>query len=152
MALRQLQIWPIESFACHLEKMCRQNRDVFFPFAQRLYVDREDAQPVVEILPESSVADCGLQVVLTGRDHAEVGASRFLVANRLELTFLEDAEQLRLHLRRQVSHFVEKQRTAIGELKAADPIPERSAEGPFDVAKKFAFKQLPGNRGRVHFD
>ena len=105
LALGQLQIRPIEPFAGHLEKMCRQYRDVLLPVAQRRHLDREDAQPVVEILPESSGADCGLQVVVTGRDHAEVGASRFLVANRLELTFLEDAEQLGLHLRRQVTHF-----------------------------------------------
>ena len=72
-------------------------------------------------------------------------------ADGLELLFLQDAEQLDLHVERQFADLVEEQRAAIGQLEAADAALERAGECALDVSEQLAFDQPGGDRAAVDF-
>src|SRR6266545_2941028 len=72
-------------------------------------------------------------------------------AEPLKLALLQNAQQLHLRLRIEVSDFVEEERAAIGQLKAA-LLPRLSAsESPLLIAKQLGFNQGLGQRRAAHF-
>ena len=78
------------------QKMLDEQRDVFFPLAQRRQLHRDHVQPVEEILTELPFGD-QLREVAVGRcDHPNVDLDRVRVADALELTLLQHAQQLHL--------------------------------------------------------
>ena len=83
--------------------------------------DREDVQAVVEIAAGTSLAaTISFEVAIGRRDEPHVDADRPRAAEPLELLLLQDAQQLRLQLERDVADLVEEQRAAVGELEPAD--------------------------------
>ena len=83
--------------------------------------EREHVQPVVQVRRGSGPARRSrLQIAVRRRDHAHVDLERPRAADALELLLLQHAQQLRLHLERQLADLVEEQRAAVGELEAAD--------------------------------
>ena len=106
--------------AANLATKCSTSaRQVVEPIAQRRQVDREDVEPVVEVLAELALRDQRLEVAVGGRDDADVDLDRLGAADALELALLQHAQQLDLHLQRQVADLVEEQGAAVGELEAA---------------------------------
>ena len=89
-----------------------QVRDLLAALAQRRHVDADDAQPVVQILAELAFGDALLEVGVGGGEHPHVDALRPRLADRHDLVLLEEAQQLRLDVERQVADFVEEQRAA----------------------------------------
>ena len=65
---------------------------------------------------------------------------------------LQDAQQLRLELERNVADLVEEERSAVGELEPADLLRDRAGERAALVAEELALEKPGGNRGAVHFD
>ena len=59
-------------------------------------------------------------------------------AEPLDLPLLEHAQQLHLHLVRQVANLVEEDGRTIGQLEAADLPRERSGERPLFAAEQLA--------------
>ena len=55
-----------------LEEVVGQQQDVGLPLAQRRHEDREDVQPVVQVLAERPAGDRLLEVLVGGRDQADV--------------------------------------------------------------------------------
>ena len=100
-------------------KCSHEQRDVAGPVAQRRQRDREDVEPVVEILAELAVGDQLLEIAVGRRHHAHVDLDRLGAADALELALLQHAQQLDLHVERQVADLVEEQRAAVGQLEAA---------------------------------
>ena len=80
---------------------------------QRRHLDREHAEPVEQIEPEPAVGDLLLQIAIGRRQHADVHPPGRVVADALELAFLQDAQQLRLEIQRDLADLVEKQRAAV---------------------------------------
>ena len=70
---------------------------------------------------------------------------RTLLADALDLAFLQHAEQLALLLQRDLADLVEEQRAAVGELETADAVAQSAGEGASLVAEEFA----PRRRGRL---
>ena len=104
--------------------------------------DREDVEPVVEILaelvrPRSSARDRGWSPRRRGRRRA----MRARAADALELALLQDAQQLRLHLQRQLADLVEEQRAAVGQLEAAGSGRDRAGERAPLVPEQLALEQ-----------
>ncbi len=97
-----------------------EERDVLPALAQGRDADREDVQPVVEVGPEAARLDGGLEVVVGGGDEADVDLPRLARADPLELSLLEDAEELRLEVEAEVPDLVEEEGAAVGELETAD--------------------------------
>ena len=89
------------------------------PLAQRRHEDREDVQPVVEVLAELAGRDRLFEILVGGGHEPHVGPDGFRAAQPLELALLQDAQQLHLRREVQLADLVEEQRAAFGELEAA---------------------------------
>ena len=66
--------------------------------------------------------------------------------------FLNGAQQLDLHRERQIGHFIQKQRPAVGCLKKAFTVAVGTGKRPLAVAEKLAFHQVFRNRPAVDRD
>ena len=64
--------------------MINQRRDIFFSLAESGDLDRNDVEPVEEVLAEAPGADLLLEVLVRGGDDADVHADRFLAADPLK--------------------------------------------------------------------
>ena len=60
---------------------------------------------------------------------------RLLAADASQGTLLQDVQQHPLRLQRQIADFVEKERAAISQFKAAELTARRPGKGPFLVAE-----------------
>ena len=65
---------------------------------------------------------------------------------------LEDTQELDLHLRRHLANLVQKDRPAVGELKAAEAFLGRARERALLVPEEFALDQASRQGGTVHLD
>ena len=99
--------------------MAGELRNVLAPLAQRWHGDREDVQPVVEVLAEAALADLVLELAVGRGDQPHVHLDRPVAADALELALLEHPQELRLQVQRQLADLVEEERAAVGELEAA---------------------------------
>ena len=70
-------------------------------------------------------------------DDPHVGLNRLISTDSLKTLFLQQPQQLALHERRHVSHFVEENRSAGTLLELADPLPVSSGERAFFVTEQF---------------
>ena len=67
----------------------------------------------------------------------------------MHLAVLEDAQELRLLLERDVGDLVEEERAAVGELEAADAIGFGVGEGAADVSEELALEDAFGESAGV---
>ena len=81
-----------------LEEVIDEQQHVGLPLAQRRHEDREDVEPVVEVLAERAGGDRPLEVLVGRGDQPHVGLDGLGAADALELALLQHAQQL--HLRR----------------------------------------------------
>ena len=132
--------------------MLHQQGNVGAALAQRKYVDGNDVEPEVEVVAERSLANFVLEILVGGRDHTHVDIHARGPAHGLDLLLLEGAQDLGLGLERHVADFVEEQGAPVRNLELALARRGRSGERTLGVAEEFAFDQLLGNRGAVHFD
>ena len=68
-----------------------------------------------------------------------------------ELALLENAQQLHLRGRREVTDFIQKDRALIGHFKAPLAHSDGPGERAFLVAKEFAFDNGFGQGGAIEF-
>src|SRR5262245_25283358 len=135
-----------------LHEMASEERYVVSPLAERWDVNREDTEPVEEVLPEPAGFHFPRQIAVGGRDEASVHAPRMVLADALDAAVLRGAEQLGLEVDRDLAYLVQEQRSTIGQLKASHAVLGRSREGALDVAEELALEQLTGDRRAVDLD
>ena len=87
--------------------------------AQRRDLDLDDADPVVEVLAELPLRDEALEILMRRAHDANVGAERLPPADALERALLEEAQELALHVVRQIADLVEEERAALRHLDLA---------------------------------
>src|SRR5258705_3937703 len=58
---------------------------------------------------------------------------------------LQDAQQLRLHRRRDVAYFVQKQRAFVSHFEASDLLRDRTGEGALLMTEQLAFQKIQRN-------
>src|SRR5207245_10871795 len=85
-------------------------------------------------------------------DQACIGSQVARASQPFELPFLEHAQQLVLKLERDVADLIQKYRSAIGQLKAADALRDSAGKSAFLVAEELAFEQARWNGGTVELD
>ena len=73
-----------------------------------------------------------------------------LPADALELALLQDAQELDLHVHRDVAALVEEERAAVGELEAPGPPRHRAGEGALLVPEQLRLEHAGRQRGAVH--
>src|SRR5215510_6094118 len=91
-------------------------------------MDRKDFQPIVQVRAKRPLFDHVSQIPMCGGDQADVNLMGAAAAESLELLLLQDAEQFRLQLQRDVADLVKKHRASICELKAPCFLRDRSGE------------------------
>jgi hypothetical protein len=103
------------------DQVPHQLRNILFSFAQRGQRNRENIQPIVQVLSEFTVLHHLLQV-LVGRDNdTNIDLRGTRAPHRFELALLYHTEQLGLKFQWQVSNFIEEQCATIRDRKAAGP-------------------------------
>ena len=75
---------------------------------------------------------------------------RLRAAEPLDLPLFQHAQQLDLHVERQVADLVEEDRRVIRQLEASDLSRERAGEGALLAAEQLALDERRGNRRAVH--
>src|SRR6267378_5216140 len=123
-----------------LDEVAHQGGNVLGPLAERRGLDREHVQPVVEIVPEPLLFHHPKEVAVRRGDEADVDLDRLRTADPLELLLLQDAQQLRLELERDLADLVEEQRAAVGHLEAADLLGDGAGEGAPLVPEELALE------------
>ena len=76
----------------------------------------------------------------------------YRTAHRLNLPLLQRSQQLRLHLCRGVTNFIEKQAASLGLLKIALARPIRPGERSLGTAEQGRSRQLRRNSGHIDTD
>ena len=133
-----------------LEKMLRQLRNVLSAVAQRRQFDGEDAQAIVEVLAEATCLYLVGEGAIRRGDDAHVHGAGAFLADFLELAFLQDAQQLALEFQRHFADFIQKQRAAIGEFKAAHAVLYCARKRATDVAEELTLKQFARHGGAIN--
>ena len=130
--------------------MLGEHADVLAALAQRRHGDRDDVEPIVEVLAEAALADQGCQVAVGGRDHAYVDRRRLGGAEPPDLAALERAQQLDLQGGRHLGDLVQEQRAAVGFLEQAGLGDGGPGEGAPHVAEQLRLQQRLRHRAAVH--
>ena len=102
-----------------IEEKPGELRQILEPVAERRHPDRDDVDPVIQVLPEPPVLDRLLQIDVGRDDQAEVGLDWLGSADPLDFPLLNRAQQLGLEIEPQVADFVEEQRAAARQLELA---------------------------------
>src|SRR4051794_7223535 len=135
-----------------LQEEVREERDVFETLAQRRDLDREDIQPVVEILAHLAVDDRLLRIAIRRGDDARFDVDLLVAADAPELAFFEHAQQLDLELDRHLRDFVEEDRAALGHFEVALAAFDCVREGALLVAEDLGLDQRRRDRPAVERD
>src|SRR5439155_6417813 len=123
-----------------------QRRQIFGTLTQRRQVDADDVQAEIEILAHPTRRDLGVEIAVRRRDHPRVDVRRRRTADALEAVLLEEAQELRLQLERQLADLVEEERPAFRRLDASRLVLERAGERALHVAEELAFEEVLGER------
>jgi hypothetical protein len=115
-------------------------------------VDREDGEAVIEILAETLLLDCDVEVAVRGRDDAGVDGDRAAAADALDAPLLEHAQQFDLHVVRHVADLVEEQGAAVGFLEAARALDVGAGEAALFVAEQFGFDEVARDGAAIDGD
>ena len=130
-------------------QMLREQGDVFAALPQRRKRDRKHVEPVVEIVPESVLTDLVGEVAIGSRDDPHVDVDGARAPEAFELPFLQDPQQLRLELNRQVPDLVEEQRSAMGQLEPPGLARMRARERAALTSEEFALDSVAGSAAQL---
>src|SRR5208282_3756649 len=92
-----------------LHEASREHREVLAPLAQRRNGDRKFGEPVVEVGAETGGGNARLKLLVGGGNKANIEGRGLDAAERAQFALLNDAQQLDLGGRREVSYLVEEQ-------------------------------------------
>ena len=128
-----------------LEEIFGQQRDILPAAAQRREVQAHDIEAVEQIFAEHLGQDFGFEVLVRGRDDADIGADRVIPAHPRESSVLQHAKEFALQGERHFADLVEEQRSAVRLLEASDALGTRAGEGSFFVTEQLALQQVLRN-------
>ena len=133
-----------------VEEELRQEWDVLGPLAERRERQREDAEPVVQVLAERLLAD-GLRARsrLVAAMDPNVDLPRRRSADAVELVLLQDAEELGLAVGGELADLVEEDRPPVGELEPARVPGDRPCERALLVAGTASLSTSARGQGRA---
>src|SRR5882724_1313840 len=116
---------------------------------ERWTVYGEYIEAVVEIHSEQLLGDQTGEVLIGCGHHAHVDMTGMRAAQSFELLLLQDAQQLRLQLKRNIADFIQEQRAAIRRFEAAQFLRHCAREGAPFVTEELAFEQSERNRRAI---
>src|SRR6185436_7362276 len=129
-----------------------QRQDVDRALAKRRQGDRDHVEPVKQILSERAFVDRLFEINVGRRDYSHIHVTAGCVADRREVSLLNDAQKLRLSFNRNISDFIEEDRAAVGDFEI--PFSRRDSAGKraTNMAEEFRFEQFGRKIRGVHGD
>src|SRR5580704_5817644 len=123
------------------QKMLGQRQDIFAALAQGGDLKGNNVEPVKQILAKMMVSHLAQQVPVGGCDDPGIDPDRLITADPLEALLLNEAQELGLQRRAQISNLVEEHGATVGGLQASGFVLERSRKRASHVAEEFALQQ-----------
>src|SRR5690606_10101814 len=105
-----------------------------------------------QVLAEKALVDEAAQLLVGGRDDADIRLDGRAPSDSRVFTLLKHAQQTRLRLHRHVANFVEEERAALGLFEATGRTLLRAGERALLVAEEFRLDQVTRDRGHVDGD
>ena len=141
---------PARALRFHFhQKVIDEERNVLDPIAERRHAERHYREPIKQIFSKTAGVHLSFELPIRRRDHADVDAPGVVFAHPPDLALRERAEELRLHLERQLADLVEEHRPPVRRLEGADARLMRAGEGALRVTEELALHQVRGNRAAV---
>src|SRR5579862_1835442 len=134
-----------------LEKVSSEFQYIVASFSQGRDADIDAAQSVEEVCAKQATIDERRETAIGRRKDANVDAASPTTADPFDRQVLNRPEQLRVRGERQVRHFVEEQRSAVGVFKFASP-PAYSCGRPLFDSEQFRFEQCFNECGAIDGD
>ncbi len=105
--------------------------------------------PVEQIFTKFTFGDQVREILVRGRQETHIDGHLELFTHRAHGLFLDDAQQLDLHVQRQIGDFVQKQSSAFGRLNQSLLVADGARETAALVAEQFAFHEFGGNGAAI---
>jgi hypothetical protein len=134
------------------EQQRGEERDVREAIAQRGHLQRGDEQPVQEVLTEAAFVDHALERAVRRRDHAYVDLDLLLCAEPPHAAGVDRAEELRLHLDRELADLVEEERASMRALERAGLLAGGAGVRAAHVTEELVVRERLSHGGAVDDD
>ena len=108
------------SLALFLQKVLRQRRDISGPLSQRRHRNSQRFETFIKVCAKPVLFNFPRQIAVGSSDDANVHRDLFCPANPMEFACLNDAQKIRLSLKRHFPDFIKEKSAAIGLFKMAD--------------------------------
>src|SRR6476646_9231279 len=122
-------------------KMFDQERNVLAALTQRGRGYRKHVQSVVEIFAKRPILDRMLQIAVCRSDDSNIARNRLDPAHANKLPLLKHAQPLDLNGVADIANFVEKKRSAVGQLEAPEFLGDGAGERALFVPEQLTFEQ-----------
>src|SRR6478609_19348 len=96
-----------------------KKRNIAFALTQGGDIDRDNVEPIIKIFTKASLFERLTEVNVRGRHDSHVDITSGVRSQTLELSLLQNAQQLDLNITGDVPYFVEKDGSVIGLLEFA---------------------------------
>ena len=133
-----------------VEESVQQRRNVLRALAERRNHNRDDVDPIEEVLAESTFADARLKIGVGCADDPGAESDRRLAADAVKLALFEQAQELCLESRSEIADLVQKKRALAGSFGIAEVTRLRTGERAAFVTENFGLEQVRGNGRAVH--
>ena len=101
-----------------LDKEVGKEEEVGTTVFQLRHVDGKLIDAVVEVFTEVAFCHTLSQVLIGSTNQSDIDIDFLVASHRTDFSFLEGTEQLHLHFVVQVSHLIEEESSAVGNLKS----------------------------------
>src|ERR1700687_1236707 len=125
-----------------IDKIFHQQSDILFSFSKGRNLNRKNLEPIKQITTEGPSGHGCVQVTIRGGDDTNVDLDGLGASYPLGFPFLKDSQERDLSGRGQVAHFVQENRSSVGQFKAAKSALSGSCESPLLMAEQFRGNQV----------
>src|ERR1700733_12608743 len=139
----------LHPFGKLLNEKTDQERNVLSAVPQWRNADREHVQAIEQVAAEFAAGDHLFQIAVGCCDQPSVYPPRLRAAETFEFLLLQRPQQLRLHIKWDIPHFVKEQRSLVCQLHAPDLLADGPGERAFLMAEQFAFEQTCRNGSAI---
>src|SRR6185436_18431791 len=133
-----------------LERVRRQQRDVFSSLAQRRNSECYHAEPVKKVFSESAILDFALEIPIGCRQNSHVHLGCPRTADSSNLSLLEHSQQFDLEPEAGLPDLIQKNSPLPGFLEQTAFVRDGSGETALNVTKELGFKERFGQRAAVY--
>src|SRR5207245_4316717 len=133
---------PLAARTVALEEIVGELEDVGTPLTKRRHAHVDAAQPVKEIRSKNRALNEVGEPPVRRCDNSNIDAMRAASADALDGKILNRPQQLCLRGKREIGHFVQEQRSAVGVLELSAPAADTRRGAIFDAEQLRLEKRL----------